>query len=64
MKTVEEITGLKKPILEEYMEDQKNYQEDDMYDAYVDNLDSYAYNLGKFIEKEEAKKEEWLREDD
>lgn len=58
MKTVEEITGLEKPILEDYMADQKNYPEDDMYECYVDNLDSYAYNLGKFIEREEEKKKE------
>ncbi len=57
MKTVEEITGLEKPILEDYMADQKNYPEDDMYDTYVDNLDSYAYNLERFIEREENKKE-------
>lgn len=57
MKTVEDITGLEKPILEEYMEEQKYRAEDDMYDTYVDNLDSYAYNLGRFIEKQEQKKE-------
>lgn len=57
MKTVEDITGLEKPILEDYMADQKNHPEDDMYDAYVDNLDSYAYNLERFIEREENKKE-------
>lgn len=37
MKTVEEITGLEKPILEDYMADQKNHPEDDMYDAYASN---------------------------
>lgn len=60
MKTIEEITGLEKPILEDYMADQKNHPEDDMYDAYVDNLDSYAYNLERFIERQERKKEEEL----
>lgn len=60
MKTAEELTGLEKPILKDYLEDQKNHPEDDMYDAYVDNLDSYAYNLERFIEKEQAKKEGYM----
>lgn len=60
MKTVEEITGLEKPILEDYLADQKKYPEDDMYECYVDNLDTYAYNLEMFIEREEAKKEDYM----
>lgn len=60
MKTVEDITGLEKPILEDYMEDQKNHPEDDMYDAYISNLEAYAYNLERFIEREEAKKEGYI----
>lgn len=57
MKTVEDITGLKIPTLEEYLDGQDRKLEDDAYDAYVDNLEAYAYNLGKFVEKQEAKKE-------
>lgn len=57
MKTVEDITGLKIPTLEEHLDGQDRKFEDDAYDAYVDNLESYAYNLGKFVEKQEAKKE-------
>ena len=57
MKTVEDITGLKIPTLEEYLDGQDRKSENDAYDAYVDNLESYAYNLGKFVEKQEAKKE-------
>lgn len=57
MKTVEEITGLKIPMFEDYLKEQKEKPEDDYYDAYVDNLEAYAYNLGKFIERQEAKKE-------
>ena len=60
MKTAEEITGFEKPILEDYLADQKNYPEDDMYDMYVDNLDTYAYNLERFIEREETKKEDYM----
>ena len=60
MKTVEEITGIEKPILEDYMTDQKNYNEDDMYECYVDDLDSYAYNLERFIESDDRKKEGYL----
>lgn len=56
MRTAEEITGLEKPILEDYMADQKNHPEDDMYDAYVSNIEAYAYNLERFIEREEEKK--------
>lgn len=57
MKTVEDITGLEKPTLEDYLREQDKKPEDDCYDAYVDNLEAYAYNLGKFIERQEAKKE-------
>lgn len=53
MKTVEEITGLERPIFEDY-KDQRG--EDDGYEAYKDNLEGYAYNLERFIEKEENKK--------
>lgn len=60
MKTVEDITGLEKPILEDYMADQKNHPEDDMYDAYISNLEAYAYNLERFIERQEAKKEGYM----
>ena len=60
MKTVEEITGLEKPILEDYMADQKNYPEDDMYECYVDDLDTYAHNLERFIERQEAKEEDYM----
>lgn len=57
MKTVEDITGLKKPRLEDYLKEQNKNHEDDCYDAYVGNLEAYAYNLGKFVEIQEAKKE-------
>lgn len=57
MRTVKEITGLQKPILEEYIEMQSKKPEDDCYEAYIDNLEAYAYNLEKFIERDEAKKE-------
>ena len=60
MKTVEDITGLEKPILEDYMADQKNHPEDDMYDAYISNLEAYAYNLERLIERQEAKKEGYM----
>ena len=60
MKTVEEITGLEKPILEDYLAYQKNCPEDDMYDAYVDDLDTYAYNLERFIERKEGKEEDYM----
>lgn len=57
MKTVEEITGLEIPMFEDYLKEQDRKPEDDCYNAYVDNLEAYAYNLGKFIERQEAKKE-------
>jgi hypothetical protein len=60
MKTVEDITGLKKPTFEDYLKEQKKKPEDDCYDAYVDNLEAYAYNLERFIERQEAKKEGYM----
>lgn len=60
MKTVEDITGLEIPTLEDYLDEQDRKPEDDAYDAYVDNLEAYAYNLGKFIERQEAKKEGYI----
>lgn len=60
MKTVEDITGLEIPTLEDYLNEQDRKPEDDAYDAYVDNLEAYAYNLGKFIERQEAKKEGYM----
>ena len=60
MKTVEDITGLEKPILEEYLDEQDRKPEDDAYDAYMDNLEAYACNLGNFVEEQEAKKEGYM----
>lgn len=60
MKTVEDITGLEIPTLEDYLDEQDRKPEDDAYDAYVDNLEAYAYNLGKFIERQEVKKEGYI----
>lgn len=60
MKTVEDITGLKIPTLEEYLDEQGRKPEDDCYDAYVDNLEAYVHNLGDFIKKQEAKKESYM----
>lgn len=60
MKTVEDITGLKIPTLEDYLSEQGRKPEDDAYGAYVDNLEAYAYNLERFIEREEAKKEGYM----
>ncbi len=31
-----------------------------MHECYVDNLDSYSYNLERFIERQEAKKEDYM----
>lgn len=61
MKTVEDITGLKIPMFEDYLKEQDRKPEDDAYDAYVDNLEAYAYNLGKFIERQEVKKEGYAK---
>lgn len=60
MKTVEDITGLKKPTFEDYLKEQKKKPDDDCYDAYVDNLEAYAYNLERFIERQEVKKEGYI----
>ena len=60
MKTVEDITGLKMPVYDDYLEEQERKPEDDYYDAYVDNLEAYAHNLGDFIERQEAKKEGYM----
>lgn len=60
MRTVKEITGLQKPILEDYIEMQSRKPKDDCYEAYMGNLEAYAYNLEKFIEREEAKKEGYM----
>lgn len=60
MKTIEELTGLKRPCLVEYLEEQKRNNEDDALDAYAYNLGMYATKLEQFIEKQEKKKEGYM----
>lgn len=57
MKTVKEITGLEMPKFEEYLEEQERNGEGDCYDAYISNLEAYAFSLENYITKEEQKKE-------
>ena len=60
MKTVKDLTGLEKPVLKDYLEEQVRTPEDNAFDAYVDNLEAYASNLEAYIENEEAKKEGYI----
>lgn len=60
MKTIEELTGLERPILNEYLEEQVRKPEDDCYSAYMDNLEAYTSNLEEFIKKEKNKKDGYL----
>lgn len=58
MKTIKELTGLEMPKFEEYLEEQERNGKDDCYDAYISNLEAYAFNLENYIMEEEKKKEE------
>lgn len=60
MKTVKDITGLERPILKEYLEEQARTPEDGAFDAYTSNLGAYTSNLEQFILKEEKKKEGYM----
>lgn len=60
MKTIEELTGFKRPCLVEYLEEQKRNNENDALDAYAYNLGMYATKLEQFIEKQEKKKEGYM----
>lgn len=57
MKTIKELTGLEMPKFEEYLEEQERNGEDDCYDAYIANLEAYAFSLENYIMVEERKKE-------
>lgn len=61
MKTIKDITGLEKPDLKEYLEEQVRKPEDDCYSAYMDNLEAYTSNLEQFILNEEAKKQGYIK---
>lgn len=61
MKTIEELTGLERPILNEYLEEQARTPEDDAFDAYMSNLEAYTSNLEAYIENEEAKKDGYIK---
>ncbi len=55
MKTVEEITGLERPNLVDYLD-----EHDRALDAFTDNLGAYATKLEWYIEKEEKKKDGYM----
>lgn len=55
MKTIEELTGLERPSLVDYLD-----EHDRALDAFTDSLGVYATNLEQYILKEENKKDGYL----